>query len=142
MGFRVITDPPPITQHDGVVTVQGDALPLLYRGVIALVARYHRDGLSSPPLLHILRTELFRASTSQPRHRLAKTLPAGSCCTCQDGELVSVAAAARMLSVGKRQVQRLAERDAEILGARRIGSIWALKRSAVLALAERRKAAK
>lgn len=39
-------------------------------------------------------------------------------------------------------MQRLAERDASLCGARRIGSIWALKRSAVLALAERRKAVK
>ena len=38
-------------------------------------------------------------------------------------------------------MQRLAEHDADLLGARRIGSIWALRKSAVLALAQRRKEA-
>jgi len=79
---------------------------------------------------------------SRPRHQLAETLPAESWCTCQDGDdWVGVAAASQLLSVGKRQVQRLAEHG-DLLGARRIGPVWALKRSAVLALAERREAAK
>jgi hypothetical protein len=33
----------PITQRAGVVVIQGDAVPLLYRAVLALIARRHRD---------------------------------------------------------------------------------------------------
>ena len=116
-----------------------------YTGLAAQPATSVRaDGLPSGDLQQLAQA-LFRAhiAVSSPRHELAETLPAGSCCTCQDGDWISVAAAADCLSVSRRQVQRLAEHDAERCGARRIGSIWALKRSAVLALAaERRKAAK
>ena len=62
--------PPPITPVGGGVLVQGEALPLLYRATLALAARHHRDGLSSPPMLHTLRAELFRATMSSPRHQL------------------------------------------------------------------------
>ena len=134
-----MTDPPLITQRDGVVTVQGDALPLLYRGVIALAGRHHRDGLASPPMLHTLRAELFRATMSQQRHQLAETLPAGSSRTCHDSAYVDSAAAAQFLGLSRRSAQRLA---ANGLDAVRCGSIWLFDRGAVMALAERRKAAK
>ena len=63
-------NPPCVIQHDASITITGEALPMLYRAVIALAARHHRDGLSSPPLLHTLRKELFRATTmSPPRHK-------------------------------------------------------------------------
>ena len=80
-----MTDPPPITQHDGVVTVQGEALPMMYRAVIALAVHHHRDGVASPPLLHTLRAELYRALMSVPRHELADTGTAAPCCACQNG---------------------------------------------------------
>ena len=141
-----MTDPPPITQHDGVVIVSGDALGLLYRATLALAARHRRDGLASPSLLHDVRTALYRATTtamSAPRRELSNALDTSACCTCQNGDdLISVAAAARLLAMSRRQVQRLAVHDADLLGARRVGSIWALRRSAVLAYVARRKAAK
>jgi hypothetical protein len=134
---------PPITQDGGVVIVRGEALRVLYRATLALAARHHRDGLASPALLHALRAELYRASMSRSRRKLATAVDTPACCTCQDGDdWIGVAAASALLSVSRRQVQRLAEHDAGLLGARRIGSIWALRRSAVLALAERRKAVK
>ena len=121
--------------------IRGEALPLLYRATLALAARHRRDGVSSPPLLHDARTALFRATTSPPRHELATAVDTSACCKCQNGDdWINVAAAARLLSVSRRTVQRLAEHDADLLGARRIGSVWALKRSAVLALADERRA--
>ena len=45
-----MTDPPPITQRDGAVLVQGAALPLMYRAALALMARRHRDGLAAGDL--------------------------------------------------------------------------------------------
>ena len=61
-----------IVQHDGAVIVTGDALPTLYRAVLALAARHHRDGVAPPPLLQQLRAALFRAATSPPRRRATK----------------------------------------------------------------------
>ena len=142
---RLSTDPSPIVQRDGAVIIRGDALPLLYRAVHALTIRHRRDGVSSPPLLHTLRAELFRAVTSRPRHRLAETTPTKSCCTCQDGDdgddLIGTAEAATLLSVSPRQVARLASRDVG-LGGIRLRHAWVLRRAPVLALVARRKAAK
>jgi hypothetical protein len=135
-------NPPCVIQHGASVTITGDALPLLYRAVIALVARHHRDGLSSPPLLHTLRAQLYRATMSRPRHKLVTAAPSSACCTCQDGELVGSAEASRLLAMSRRATQRLAAHDANLLGAVRCGSIWLYRRDAVLAPAERRKAAK
>lgn len=132
-----------VQQRGGVVIVSGDALPLLYRAIIALAARHHRDGLAAPTLLHDACAALFRATVSPPRHEDDGQRAARSCCTCQDADdWISVAAAARLLALSRRQVQRLAVHDAGLLGARRIGSIWALQRSAVLALTPGRKASK
>ena len=103
-----MADLPPVQQLDGSVLIQGpQMLAAAYQSVLAGIKRRRADGLPSADLQQLARA-LRRAhiDASRPRHRLAETLPAGSCCTCQDGELVSVAAAARMLSVGKRQVQR------------------------------------
>jgi len=135
-----MTDPPPITQRDGVVTVQGDAVPMLYRCVLAGIARHHRDGLSSPPLLHQLRAALFRAVMSVPRHELADAGTAAPCCACQNGSLIGTAQAAEILSLSPRQVTRLAAQNVGL--GRRLGRAWVLRSGAVLALAERRKAAK
>ena len=57
-----MTDPPPITQRDGAVLIAGDALPLMHRACLALVARRHRDGLAASPLLNQARTTLYRAT--------------------------------------------------------------------------------
>jgi hypothetical protein len=137
-----MTDQPPVQQDGATITITGDALPLAYRAVLALAARHRRDGITSPPLLHELRTVLFRATMSPPRHKLATAAPSSACCTCQDGELVGSAEASRLLAMSRRATQRLAAHDANLLGAVRCGSIWLYRRDAVLALAARRKAAK
>jgi uncharacterized protein YjbI with pentapeptide repeats len=60
--------PPPITQRDDGVLIRGDALPLMYRACLALVARRHRDGLAASPLLQQARTTFYRATMSSHRH--------------------------------------------------------------------------
>ena len=115
------------------------------------VSRHPRPGrpppprrAASPPLLHTLRVALYRATMSPPRREDAGQVPAVSRCTCQNGDdLISVAAAAQLLAMSRRNVQRLAATDdGSLLGAVRCGSIWALRRSAVLALVREREASK
>ena len=134
-----MTDPP-VQQDGATVTIRGDALALLYRGLIALAARHRRDGVTSPPLLHELRTVLFRATTMSPtRHKDAGHTLGGPCCNGQDpSDLVTVAEAAELLRLSKRQVQRLAAHSGG-LGGVRVGRIWMLAKAPVLALAEERR---
>ena len=135
-----MTAPPPIQlRADGTVLITGEAVRMLYKAALALNRHHHRDGLASPPLLHTLRAELFRATMSPQRHQLAETLPAGSSCTCHDSAYVDSAAAAQLLGLSRRSAQRLA---ANGLDAVRCGSIWLYRRDAVMALAQQRKAAK
>ena len=54
-------DAAPITQSDDGVLISGAALPLLYRSVLALIARRSRDGLAASPLLLEARRTLYRA---------------------------------------------------------------------------------
>jgi hypothetical protein len=49
-----MTDPPPITQRDDGVLITGEALPLLYWAVLALIARRHRDGLATAAVFCLL----------------------------------------------------------------------------------------
>lgn len=51
---------------DGVL-LRGDALPLMYRACLALIARRSRDGLVQTPLLREVRTKLYRACMSAQR---------------------------------------------------------------------------
>ena len=39
-----MTDPPPVMQDGAAVTIQGAALPMMYRATLALAARHRRDG--------------------------------------------------------------------------------------------------
>jgi hypothetical protein len=135
-----MTDPPPITQIGTTVLIQGDALPLMYRAVLALAARHNRDGITPPPLLHELRAALFRATTmSPPRHELANALASSSCCDCQNPrDLCTTSDAAALLQLSRRQVQRLAAGPGG-LGVR-VGRTWAMHKAPVLALANERKA--
>ena len=140
---RLSTDPSPIVQRDGAVIIQGAAVPLLYRAVHALAISHRRDGVASPPLLQEARTVLFRATTmSPPRHKDAGNAAGGPCSNGQYGVLIGSAAAARLLAMSRRQAQRLAAHDGDLLGAVRCGSVWLFRRDAVLALAARRKATK
>jgi hypothetical protein len=134
-----MTDPSPITQRDGVVIVSGDAVLLLYRAVLALAIRHRRDGLASPALLHTLRAELFRATMSPRRHKDARPSTPAPHCDCHDSVYVDSAAAAELLGLSRRSVQRLTGNG---LDAVRCGSIWLYRRDAVMTLAKRREASK
>jgi hypothetical protein len=59
---------------------------------------------------------------SQKRHEDAHPASVESGCGGHDSELIDTAAAADLLGVGKRQVQRLVATD-KLLGVR-LGSIW------------------
>ena len=136
----------PITQLDGAVTVQGEALPLLYRATLALVARHHRDGVSSPTLLHSLRKELFRATTtmSPQRHKDAGNAAGGSCCDGQEArDWCSTGEASFLLGVSRRTIQRLAaNRSRDGVEAIRVGRVYMLRLAPLLALAREREALK
>ncbi len=136
------TPEPPVAQRDFAVLIQGAALPLLYRAVLTLAARHHRDGLASPPLLHEIRTALYRVM-SAPGREIASAAPTKPCCTCQSAsDLISTTEAATLLSISPRQVTRLAAQDDAVLGGFRLGNAWVLRRTPVLALAARRKASR
>ena len=134
-----------ITQRDDSVIVSGEAAALLYRATLALILRQHGDGVTPPPLLHELRAALFRATTMSPTRRnnaADHLVPPQS--TCQDSsDWCSVGEASALLGISRRQVQRMAtDRSRGGLEAIRVGRTWALRKAPVLALAERRKAAK
>lgn len=136
-----VSIPGPVQQDGDSVTIRGAAVALMYRAVLALAARHHRDGVSSPPLLHELRAALYRAVMSATGHELVNALTSSACCDCQDGaDLIGVAEAATILSVSPRQARRLAAQNVG-LGGQRIGKAWALRRAPVLVLAAQRKAA-
>ena len=103
-----VTPEPAITQRDGGVLIRGDALPLMYRCTLALIARRHRDGLAVTPLLQKARTTFYRACMSPARHRDDAHTLAESRCAGQDGALINSAAAAHLLGLSRRQTQRLA----------------------------------
>ena len=79
------TPEPPVAQRDFAVLIQGAALPLLYRAVLTLAARHHRDGLASPPLLHEIRTALYRVM-SAPGREIASAAPTKPCCDMPERE--------------------------------------------------------
>ena len=139
--WRVGTDPvsPPVVQHDGVVIVSGDALPLLYRCTIAMTIRHHRDGVAPPPLLHALRAALYRATTSPPRHRVAETRPPDMLPAAGTGDLIGVAEADALVAFSS--TGGAASQPGCRARRLRLGHAWVLRRAPVLALAARRKAA-
>jgi len=59
----------PITQVGCTVVITGAGLPLMYRAVLALIARRSRDGLSASPLLNLARTTFYRACMSAQRRK-------------------------------------------------------------------------
>ena len=87
-------DAAPITHTGTTVVLSGDALPLMYRAVLALIARRHRDGLAASPLLQQARIAFFRATVmSSRRHGIDDSPSPVSRCAGQDGDLIGVAAA-------------------------------------------------
>ena len=129
-----------IEQHDDSVTIVGrNLLAAVYRAVLLGIARRRSNGLPSADLQQLAQT-LYRVLTSPQRHEIdsAADTPAGW--NSQDGDLVDSAEAARLLSVGRRQAQRLAATSGADL-ATRCGAVWLYRRDAVLALAQQRKKA-
>jgi hypothetical protein len=109
----------PVQQRDDTVTIHGAAaLAATYRAVLLGIRQHRQDGLPTHELQQVARA-LFRAHTaamSPPRHELSNALDSSACCGCQDGELIGSAEASRLLAMGRRQTQRLAAHDANLLG--------------------------
>ena len=76
---------------DGTVVIRGEALPLLYRAVLALAIRHRHDGVSSPPLLREATRVLYRACLSESRHEDDERPSPEPSCNGQDGSWLSVA---------------------------------------------------
>jgi excisionase family DNA binding protein len=137
------SDPPPITQHGGAVTIHGTAmLAATYRAVLAGIARRRADGLPTADLQQLAR-ELYRAhtiATSRSRRELGAAAASASRSNGQDGvNLIGAGEAAALLRLSRRQIQRLAaDRIRGGLGGVRVGRAWAFDRSAVLTLAKER----
>ena len=131
---------PPVSQRDGAVVIR--TTPMLaaaYRAVLVGIARRRADGLPSGDLQQLARA-LRRAhidAMSQPRQPLADSIPVGPCSNSHDSAYVDSAAAAELLGLSRRSVQRLAGNG---LDGVRVGSIWLLDRDAVMALAREREA--
>jgi hypothetical protein len=134
-----IDDQPPIQQLGSAILIQGDeGLTQLARCVLAQIREVQRNGYSAEPYAQLLRT-IHTARMSQPRHEHAncQLVDAHSNSHGVD-DWISVAAAAEVLGVTRRQVQRLAP-GLSPGQARRIGNVWALRSGAVMALSEERK---
>ena len=123
----MMTDhPPPVLQRGCCVVIQGAALPLMYRSVLALIQRRHHDGVAVPPLARGPHDDLPRPS--QPRHE-DDGHPLGTSCSCgQDGDWISVAEAADLLHLEQAT-------DAEARGQR----YWRPPRSLDLGTGPRRR---
>jgi excisionase family DNA binding protein len=129
-----------VEQRDGAVIVSGQAAALLYRATLALILREHRDGLASPPLLHQLRRELYRAAMSPQRQEVASTLVTSPCWEDQQArDWCNSDEAAKILRLSRRQVQRLAASPGG-LGAVRVGQAWMFHRARLLVQASERRA--
>jgi hypothetical protein len=131
-----------ITRDDSVTITGAPMLAMVYRSVLLGIRQHRTDGLPSSDLLALAKV-LRRAhinAMSGSGHELADPAPGQPCCACRGGaDLIGVSEAAVILSISPRQARRLAAQVG--LGGVRIGKAWALDRSAVLALAEQRKAA-
>lgn len=125
---------------DAGVLIQGDGLALMYRSCLALAQRRRRDGLSLHPLLREATLTFYRATVmSRQRHPLDTVTTAAGRCNHHDGDLLDSAAAAEILDVSRRTVQRLT-RSGQLL-AIRVGSIRLYNKVAVMDLARQREAA-
>jgi excisionase family DNA binding protein len=130
---------PPITQDGDSVTIRGAALPLLYRAVLALAARHNRDGIIPPPLLHDIRTLLYRAVMSPTRHKDASDVVRGACCEHQQSrdDWCTTGEAAFLLGISRRSVQRMVK-DPGGPEAIRVGRTYLLRLAPLLVQNERK----
>lgn len=126
---------PPVQVGPGVVVLQGeDALRDLYFCLHAGAQKLRRDGLSAGRFER-LKSTIYRALMSRPRHEVAYCVAVETESNGQDAsDLLTVAEAAEVLALSRRQVQRLASE----LGGVRIGHGLAFRRAPVLALKQTR----
>ena len=91
--------------------ISGEALRLAYRAFFSLRLRQNRDGIAPTPLLNEALRVLHRACVelqmSPRRHFVADPSTPESCSDGHDSDLVDSAAAAEILGVSRRTVQRL-----------------------------------
>ena len=124
---------------DSVVITGRPLLGEVYRAVLLGIAHRRANGVPSRDLQAAAQA-LYRAHMSPPRHELATAAGDQPRWNGQDrSDLVSVAEAAVILQLSKRQVQRLAKSPGG-LGAVRVGHAWMLAKAPVLALAAERRA--
>src|SRR6478609_7108006 len=125
-------------KHDSVVITGAPLLAAAYRCVLAGIRQRRADGLPFGDLQELARA-LYRAHTmSLERHEVASDDNTSARLNGQDpSDLVSVAEAAELLRLSRRQTQRLAASSGG-LGVR-VGRIWMLAKAPVLALAEERR---
>jgi hypothetical protein len=130
----------PVQQCGGAVLIQGEqGLTSLARCVLAQIRESQRNGYSIEPYARLL-TSIHAARMSAPRHENTVYVVAESHSEGQGGaDWYSVAEAAAVLALSRRQTQRLAQQLALLQQAKRIGTTWALQQAPVLALAEERK---
>jgi hypothetical protein len=129
------SDPPAVQQVGGSVLVQGqEMLAAVYRCVCAGIERRSRNGLSSSDLAELQKL-IRRAHVSATRHENAVYVVAEAHSDGQGvADWISVAEAAAVLALSRRQTQRLAQQLALQGLAERIGTTWALRKAPVLAL--------
>jgi hypothetical protein len=133
-----MADRPPIVQAGDCVTIRtAPMLATTYRAVLLGIRQRRADGLPPGDLLQLARA-LRRAHMSHERHEVAPDSSDPPRWNGQDpSDLISVADAAGLLRLSKRQVQRLAASPGGLDGVR-VGRTWMLVRAPVLALAEER----
>jgi len=129
---------PPVSQHHGVITVQGEPGLQLVAHCARVAIRQAPQGVSTHALrnLHsVAISALARSRQGNLDCRAAEPNWNG-----QGGDdWIDVAEAAAELGLSRRSVQRLALTLHGSGKARRVGDSWALKRSAALALARERR---
>ena len=128
-----------IIQRDDAVTLSGaPTLAAAYRATLLGIRARRTDGLPFRDLQELARALRRAHDASLERHEFVPGRSDSPRLNGQDpSDLISVAEAADLLRLSKRQVQRLAASRGGLDGVR-VGRAWMLVRAPVLALAERR----
>lgn len=130
-----------IEQRGDSVAIQGR--PLLgaaYRATLLGIAHRRANGVPSGDLQELARL-LYRAYTSPQRHEIASAADTPAGLNGQDRDSwIATDEAAVLLGRSRRQVQRMARAPGG-LDSIRVGRTYAVRLSAVLALAQQRKKA-
>lgn len=131
-----------ITRHGDAVTIRGaKLLASAYQATLAGIARRSRDGLPSPELRALARALRDAHDMSHERQEIGTSVPTSPELNGQDlSDLISVADAAGLLRLSRRQVQRLVAGPGGLDGVR-VGRTWMLSKAPVLTLARERQVA-